>query len=57
MSHGLAALVACGGEKSRGGPRAAATKITITPTTDAAARPYLTRLCPKPIGGELNFMV
>jgi putative spermidine/putrescine transport system substrate-binding protein/spermidine/putrescine transport system substrate-binding protein len=37
----------------------ATTRITITPTGDAAAdaRTYLARLCPRPIGGELNFMV
>ncbi|MGH7535801.1 MAG: extracellular solute-binding protein, partial [Gemmatimonadales bacterium] len=58
----LAALaVGCGGgEKAAGGPAAAApTKISITPTGDARADAvtYLGQLCPKPIGGELNFMV
>jgi putative spermidine/putrescine transport system substrate-binding protein/spermidine/putrescine transport system substrate-binding protein len=34
-------------------------RITITPTSDARAdaRTYLAQLCPRPIGGELNFMV
>lgn len=56
----VAALTGCaGGEKRGGGSAAAARKITITPTGDAAAdaRTYLARLCPKPIGGELTFMV
>jgi spermidine/putrescine transport system substrate-binding protein len=51
---------ACGGgEKTGAAPAAAATKITITPTKDARAdaKTYLAKLCPKPIGGELNFMV
>src|SRR4051812_34441976 len=36
-----------------------AKKISITPTKDARAdaKTYLAQLCPKPIGGELNFMV
>jgi len=64
--HGPTALTlvvlvaACGGgEKPAATPAAAATKITITSTGDAAAdaRTYLAQLCPKPIGGELNFMV
>ena len=48
-----------GGEKPAAAPAAKATKITITPTGDARADPktYLAKLCPKPIGGELNFMV
>jgi spermidine/putrescine transport system substrate-binding protein len=52
-------LAACGGEKSGAGGGGAAQKITITPTTDARAdaKTYLAQLCPKPIGGELNFMV
>jgi putative spermidine/putrescine transport system substrate-binding protein/spermidine/putrescine transport system substrate-binding protein len=51
---------ACGGgEKPAAGPTAAAAKITISPTGDARAdaRAYLAKLCPKPVGGELNFMV
>ncbi len=34
-------------------------RITITPTGNALddAKTYLVKLCPKPIGGELNFMV
>jgi putative spermidine/putrescine transport system substrate-binding protein/spermidine/putrescine transport system substrate-binding protein len=58
----LAAVTAAacgGGEKQSAAPAAAATKITITPTSDARAdaQTYLAKLCPKPIGGELNFMV
>jgi putative spermidine/putrescine transport system substrate-binding protein/spermidine/putrescine transport system substrate-binding protein len=58
----LAALAAAGcggGEKPAAGPAAKAQKITITPTKDARAdaKTYLAQLCPKPIGGELNFMV
>ncbi len=52
-------LAACGGADKKAAPAAAATKITITATTDARAdaATYLKQLCPKPIGGELNFMV
>jgi spermidine/putrescine-binding protein len=49
-----------GGERGGGTPSArAAGKIDISPTGDARAdaRGYLARLCPQPIGGELNFMV
>jgi putative spermidine/putrescine transport system substrate-binding protein/spermidine/putrescine transport system substrate-binding protein len=48
-----------GGEKSSAASSAKATKIAITPTGDALAdaKTYLAQLCPKPIGGELNFMV
>jgi spermidine/putrescine transport system substrate-binding protein len=58
----LATMVAAGcggGEKTAAAPAAKATKITITPTSDARAdaKTYLAKLCPKPIGGELNFMV
>jgi spermidine/putrescine transport system substrate-binding protein len=55
----LAGSACGGGDKSGAAPATAATKITITPTSDAAAdaRTYLAKLCPKPIGGELNFMV
>jgi spermidine/putrescine-binding protein len=52
--------VACGGaEKKSAGPAGETRKIEITPTKDARAdaRTYLAQLCPKPIGGELNFMV
>ena len=40
-------------------PPAAAQKITIPATSDARAdaATYLAQLCPKPIGGDLNFMV
>ncbi|HKV74887.1 MAG TPA: ABC transporter substrate-binding protein [Gemmatimonadales bacterium] len=52
-------LAACGGGDKKAATAAAATKITITPTSDARADAvaYLKQLCPKPIGGELNFMV
>ena len=52
-------LAGCGGEKAGGGPSGAAQKITIQATSDARAdaATYLAKLCPKPIGGELNFMV
>jgi putative spermidine/putrescine transport system substrate-binding protein/spermidine/putrescine transport system substrate-binding protein len=58
----LAAIVVAGcggGEKPAAAPAAKATKITITPTGDARAdaKTFLAKLCPKPIGGELNFMV
>jgi putative spermidine/putrescine transport system substrate-binding protein/spermidine/putrescine transport system substrate-binding protein len=48
-----------GGDKTGAAPAAAASRITITPTGDARAdaKTYLAKLCPKPIGGELNFMV
>jgi len=51
--------VGCGGEKPATSAGAATKKIAITPTGDARAdaRTYLAQLCPKPIGGELNFMV
>jgi spermidine/putrescine-binding protein len=57
---GLLTLAACGGgEKSASAPAAEASKITITPTSDARAdaKAYLAKLCAKQIGGELNFMV
>jgi putative spermidine/putrescine transport system substrate-binding protein/spermidine/putrescine transport system substrate-binding protein len=55
----LAATACGGGEKSAAAPAAKATKVSITPTGDARAdaKTYLAQLCPKPIGGELNFMV
>lgn len=56
----LALLAGCGGgEKAASTPQAAAQKITIPATSDARAdaATYLAKLCPKPIGGELNFMV
>jgi spermidine/putrescine-binding protein len=52
--------VACGGgEKKSAGPAGETRKIEIAPTADARAdaSTYLAQLCPKPIGGELNFMV
>jgi putative spermidine/putrescine transport system substrate-binding protein/spermidine/putrescine transport system substrate-binding protein len=55
------ALAACSGDSGRSdsathGPT---TRITIAHTGDARADAltYLAKLCPKPIGGELNFMV
>jgi spermidine/putrescine-binding protein len=60
MTAVLLAAAACGGgEKQAASPAAKATKIAITPTSDARAdaKTYLARRCPKPIGGELNFMV
>ena len=54
------AVAACGGgDKHQAGGASAAKKIEITPTKDARAdaKTYLAQLCPKPIGGELNFMV
>ena len=62
LALALAALAATGcggGEKRAAGPAAKAQRITITPTSDARAdaKTYLAQLCPKPIGGELNFMV
>jgi putative spermidine/putrescine transport system substrate-binding protein/spermidine/putrescine transport system substrate-binding protein len=53
------ALGACGGGEKKAATAAAVSKITITPTSDARAdaKTYLAKLCPKPIGGELNFMV
>lgn len=51
-------LAACSGDRA-GGTAASAVKITITATGNARddAATYLAQLCPKPIGGELNFMV
>jgi spermidine/putrescine-binding protein len=55
----LAATACGGGDKPAAAPAAKATKVSITPTGDARAdaKTYLAQLCPKPIGGELNFMV
>ena len=57
----LAFVVACAGGADHA-PAAAhgpVAKITIARTNDARADAvtYLAKLCPKPIGGELNFMV
>ncbi len=48
-----------GGSAADHAPPATATRITITPTGNARAdaETYLARLCPHPIGGELNLMV
>jgi putative spermidine/putrescine transport system substrate-binding protein/spermidine/putrescine transport system substrate-binding protein len=53
------AAAACGGDKAGQTASTAAQKITIQATGNAAAdaATYLKQLCPKPIGGELNFMV
>ena len=55
----LASGACGGGEKKSAGPVGETQKIEITPTSDARAdaRTYLAQLCPKPVGGELNFMV
>jgi putative spermidine/putrescine transport system substrate-binding protein/spermidine/putrescine transport system substrate-binding protein len=55
----LLSLAACKGEKAGAGADTAVQKISIQPTSDARADAgtYLAQLCPKPIGGELNFMV
>jgi spermidine/putrescine-binding protein len=52
-------LAACGGGEKPAEVAEVVVKITITPTADprADAVTYLKQLCPKPIGGELNFMV
>ncbi|HEX5576125.1 MAG TPA: extracellular solute-binding protein, partial [Gemmatimonadales bacterium] len=51
--------LACGSGEKRSDGGVEAKKISITPTKDARAdaKTYLAQLCPKPIGGELNFMV
>jgi spermidine/putrescine transport system substrate-binding protein len=52
-------LTACGGDNKSAERGAEAKKIEIKPSGDARAdaKAYLAQLCPKPIGGELNFMV
>src|SRR3954468_18367037 len=53
-------VAACGSRENKSETRAAnVKKIEVTATADARAdaRTYLAQLCPKPIGGELNFMV
>ena len=49
----------CGGEPGDGSRPPPAEKIEIAPTGDARAdaRAFLARLCARPIGGELTFMV
>ena len=51
--------LACGGSEPAVTHRGPATRIQITSTGDAIAdaKTYLAKLCPTPIGGELNFMV
>ncbi len=48
-----------GGGSQSNAPHGLASKIAITATGDARAdaATYLKQLCPKPIGGDLNFMV
>lgn len=56
----LVLAAACGGgDKPAASSGATAKKITIAASGDARAdaKTYLAQLCPKPIGGELNFMV
>jgi spermidine/putrescine-binding protein len=55
----LLAVVACGGGDKRSTSGGEVKKIKIERTGDARAdaKTYLAQLCPKPIGGELNFMV
>ncbi len=55
----LGTLSACGGDKGGAAAHGPATKISIQATSDAGAdaATYLKQLCPKPLGGELNFMV
>jgi putative spermidine/putrescine transport system substrate-binding protein/spermidine/putrescine transport system substrate-binding protein len=59
MSFGALILTACGGGDSKKSAGGAVQKIVIQATSDARADAvtYLKQLCPKPIGGELNFMV
>jgi len=59
LSLGAMTLSACGGDKAAPAASTTATKISIQATSDARAdaATYLAQLCPKPIGGELNFMV
>ncbi len=59
LSFGAMALTACGGEKAAPAASSTVTRISIQATSDARAdaKTYLAKLCPKPIGGELNFMV
>jgi spermidine/putrescine-binding protein len=53
------AVAACGRGDKPADSGAGGRKISITSTGDARAdaKTYLAQLCPKPIGGELNFMV
>ena len=55
----LGTISACGGDKGGAAAHGPATKISIQATSDAGAdaATYLKQLCPKPLGGELNFMV
>ena len=54
-----ALLAACGGGKEPSAARRPVAKIVIPPTGNARAdaEAFLAKLCPTPIGGELNFMV
>ena len=55
----VGATAACGGGEGGARSRTTTDRIDIAPTGDARAdaRSYLAKLCPQPIGGELNFMV
>lgn len=55
----LVASCGGGGGSQSNAPHGLASKIAMTATGDARAdaATYLKKLCPKPIGGELNFMV
>jgi putative spermidine/putrescine transport system substrate-binding protein/spermidine/putrescine transport system substrate-binding protein len=52
-------FAACGGGKEPSAARRPVAKIVIPPTGNARAdaEAFLAKLCPTPIGGELNFMV
>ena len=52
-------FAACGGGKEPSAARRPVAKIVIPPTDNARAdaEAFLAKLCPTPIGGELNFMV
>ncbi|HEY7681537.1 MAG TPA: ABC transporter substrate-binding protein [Gemmatimonadales bacterium] len=56
---GATLLTSCGGDASKSKQGGAVQKIAIQPTSDARAdaTTYTKLLCPKPLGGELNFMV
>ena len=56
----LVFALACGGaDHTPAASHGPVTRIAIARTSDARADAvtYLAKLCPKPIGGELNFMV
>ena len=59
VAASLLTLAGCKEEKAGAKEDSAVQKISIQPTSDARAdaATYLAQLCPKPIGGELSFMV